>query len=54
MRTPLYLEESTSGLSAVSVEAGIKNLEEIQTIVEKSDSPDEAFEELRSAQPFYG
>ena len=54
MRTPLYLEESTSGLSAVSVEAGIKNLEEIQTIVEKSDSPDDAFEELRSAHSFHG
>ena len=48
MRTPLYVDESTLGLPAVPVEAGIKNLEEVQTIVEKSDSPDEAFEKLPS------
>ena len=52
MRTPLYIDESTSSLPAVSVEAGIKNLEEIQTIVEESDSPSKVFEELGSAQLF--
>ena len=52
MRTPLYVDGSTLGLTPVSVEEGLNNLKKVQTIVEESDSPSKVFDELRSSQLF--
>ncbi|WP_394743088.1 hypothetical protein [Natronococcus roseus] len=49
MRTPLYVDDSTAGLPATTLEEGVDNLEMVQSIAQQADSRREASERLREA-----
>ena len=54
MRTPLYIDGSTRGLSGLSVDEGVTLFEDVQSIIEETDSLSEANEKLRDVVPTRG